>query len=134
MRQGNMRLTLCAICLLVTCSLGLASERAPTSPAPSMLKLTEAEIVSMLGPEGSYSVPEIATIVLELQVEARAEIRRTSEEAAAAGVRPVLVELAGVTAERDAYRSQLRTWRTVAVIAGVLAFAAGVGVGVLAGR
>jgi hypothetical protein len=104
------KLLLSTVLLLLTCSLARASEPEPTSPEPSLLHLTEAEIVSILGPEESYSVPEIATIVLELQAEAREEIRLSAEEAAAKAVAPVLVDLAGITAERDSALGKAEAW------------------------
>jgi len=120
--------------LLWTCSPLPAQLPEPTSPEPSLLHLTEAEIVSILGPGECYSAPEIATIVVELQAEARAEIAATSAEAAAEAARPLLVELAGVRAERDAARLVVCRWRWGAVGAGVVGVLAGILAGVLLGR
>ena len=128
MQRGSVRLAWCVTCLLVTSWTARASEPVPTSPESSMLHLTEAEIVSILGPEEHYSVPEIATLVVELQTEARAEIQATAVEAAAEAARPLLAELAAVTAERDLLVHSRAVWRVV----GLGAFAAAVVCGILA--
>ena len=115
------------VCLLGTCWPLPASAPDPTSPEPSLLRLTEGEIVSMFEPDQPYSARELAYVVLELQAEARAEIRTTSEQAAADAVVPVLVQLAGARAERDEARARLRAARAGGLFAG----AVGVVVGVL---
>ena len=125
MKRRSARLLLCVTCLLLPCWTVQASEPEPTSPEPSLLKLTEEEIVSILGPEESYSVPEIATIVIELQAEARAEIKATAVEAAAAAARPMLVTIAGLEAERDSLARSRLAW---ALIAAALAVVAGVAI------
>jgi hypothetical protein len=121
------------VSLLGTCWLLPASAPESTSPEPSLLRLTEGEIVSMFEPDQPYSARELAYVVLELQVEARAEIRATSEQAAAEAVRPVLVELAGARAERDEARTRLRTARVGFLFAGVVGIIVGVLGSLLAG-
>jgi len=109
-------------CLLLMCSLAQAMSPEPTSPEPSMLRLSEAEIASMLGPEELYSGSEIAMwLVTDLLPEMRAEIAETSKASAAEAVKPLLVEIAGVRAElaetRKAAGGRLFL---VGVLAGVL--------------
>lgn len=102
MLRGRRKRTWCAIFLMLLCSIARASEPELTSPEPSMLQLTEAEIEAVFVSGQPYSAREIALIVSELQAEHRAELQTTATDAAAEALRPVLVELGGVTAERDA--------------------------------
>lgn len=111
--------------LLLMCWSWRATARESTSEEQSLLSLTEAQIVSMLEPQAPYSAGEIAWLVLDLQAEARAEINRTAEEAAAAAVRPVLAMLA----EEQARAAR---WRTAAFVGFVAA--GGLFLGLVFGR
>ena len=122
-------------CLLLTCSLAQAMSPEPTSPEPSMLRLSEAEIASMLGPEELYSGSEIAMwLVTDLLPEMRAEIAETSKASAAEAARPLLVEIAGLTAERDSALQALAVARGRVFIVGVVAATAGVLLGLILAR
>ena len=112
-------------CLLLTCSLALAMSPELMSTEPSMLRLGEAEIASMLGPEELYSGSEIAMwLVTDLLPEMRAEIAETSKASAAEAVKPLLVEIAGVRAElaetRKAAGGRLFLAMVLAALAGAL--------------
>jgi hypothetical protein len=110
--------------VVVTCSPVLAQSAGPISPGPSPSKLTEAEIVSILGSDLLYKGSDIAQwLATDLLPEVREEIRTTSEAAAAEAVKPVLVALAGA-------RAEVAVWRRRAVWIGV---AGGILAAVLAG-
>ena len=118
-----MKRQLClAAYLMLMCLTVQAMSPELTSAEPSMLRLSEAEIASMLGPEELYSGSEIATwLARDLLPEMRAEIAETSRASAAEAVKPLLVEIAGVRAElaetRKAAGGRLFL---VGVLAGVL--------------
>lgn len=125
MKLESARLLWCVTCLLLLCWTAQASEPEPTSRELLTKPLTAEEIASMLGPEDLYSGSELGTWLAEdLLPMARTVVRETAEEAAAAAVRPLLAELAGVTAERDQLVLSRGVWRLVAaggVVAAVLA-------------
>lgn len=130
MKQGSARLLLCVTCLLLLSWTVRASEPAPTSPEPSWTQLTEGEIAEMLLSEAPYNAQETASLIVAALVADRQVQQETAVDAAAAAVAPVLVELAGVTAERDSLRDSRNVWRLIgfggilaAVIAGIIAAA-----------
>ena len=113
------------LCLLLTCWTAPASAPEATLLEPSVLRLSEAEIASMLGPEELYSGSEIAMwLVTDLLPEMRAEIAETSKASAAEAVKPLLVEIAGVRAElaetRKAAGGRLFLAMVLAALAGAL--------------
>lgn len=131
MMRALRRLTLCATCLLVTCWLALASEQEPTSPEPSIGLPTRERLISLLGSSDLYSGSEIADWLvddlfpLEVVPAIKVAFHQTAESAAAEAVKPVLVELAGVTAEKAVVVRQLGTSRILVVVVGAGAFLLG---------
>ena len=113
------------ILALATCCQQPLPAQESTSLEPSVLHLTQGEIASMLGSEEQYSGSEIATwLVGVLQPEVREEIRATAEQAAAVAVRPLLVDIAGLKAERSVLVRQRNTGWCLAVAAALAALAA----------
>ena len=120
MRRVLLRLLIWPMILLRTCSPLPAEQPEPTLPAPSIGLPTVERLVSLLGSSELYSGSEIADWLvndlfpLEVEPAVRVAFRQVAEQAGAEAVKPVLVELAGVTAERDAYRRVVLRWQIVA--------------------
>jgi len=135
-----MKRQLClAAYLMLMCLTVQAMSPELTSAEPSMLRLSEAEIASMLGPEELYSGSEIAMwLVTDLLPEIRAEIAETSRASAAEAVKPLLVEIAGLTAERDSALRGLAVARGrvfgAAVVSAVVAGVCGLILGLILAR
>ena len=113
------------ILALATCCQQPLPAQESTSLEPSVLHLTQGEIASMLGSEEQYSGSEIATwLVGVLQPEVREEIRATAEQAAAVTARPLLVDIAGLRAERAVLVRQRNVSRCIAGVAAIVAVVA----------
>jgi hypothetical protein len=112
MRRGLLRLAIWPMILLKTCSPLPAEQQAPTSPGPSIGLPTLERLISLLGSSDLYSDSEIAEwLVSDLfPLEVEPAVR------AAEAIKPVLVELAGVKAERDSYERTARTGRLVGLL------------------
>lgn len=124
------RLTLLLPLLLVTCSPLPAQQPEATLPAQS----SESQMVPLQAAlDAVTSVEQACTLRLtQLETHYEALLLTTAEEAAAAAARPLLVELAGVRAERDSYRASLRGWRIGAVVGGIVALVIGLLAGIAA--
>jgi hypothetical protein len=124
-------------CLLLMCSLLPAESPAPTSPEPSIGLPTRERLTSLLGSTEQYSGSEIADWLvndlfpLEVVPATREAFRQVAEQAAAEAVKPLLIELAGVRAERDAIARQLVPLRIAAMVGPPAALLLGVLLGLL---
>jgi len=107
------------ICLMLTCWPMLASGQEQTSP----VKSKESLMIPL-----ETALEELTTLKLEClrqldkqKSDSDLRLYEATQKAASEAVKAVMVELAGVEAERDAARRVLRAWQVGTVGAGVVA-------------
>jgi len=113
MRRVLLQLAIWPVLLLATCSPLPAEQLVPISPEPSSvepmlpLRICEEELTKL----EQKSIAQLT----QQESDFAARLRVAVTEAAADAARPLLVELAGVRAERDAWARQVRAARWIGV-------------------